>query len=172
MRLRGDRLFGAFSWVVGLGLLAGLTGLLGVLAVQGGSSLGPGLFFGDTPPMEAILGRSRVFDGIWPAMVGTVCLVLLSALVSIPVGVAAGIHLSEYASARRRRLFLTLCAHAPMVEYHGAADARAGLALERSPNPVLLREIAPDRRTRKRRPPRRRFRRSGRAAEGDGLENR
>lgn len=141
MRPYADRLFGLFSWTASLALLAGLAGLLGVLIWQGGRTLGPTLFFGDVPAADAILGRARVFDGIWPAMVGSVTLVLLASLVAIPVGIAAGIHLSEYATPRVRRIFdlwIDMLAGVPSI-----VMGLFGFALIL----LLRRTVAPDART-------------------------
>jgi len=86
-----------FSW--------GMTGLfclsvsifLGYLLIRGIPVLGTELVFGQTDPLDAILGRERVFDGIFPAIAGTSCLIVLSTLAAVPVGVCSGIWLSEYA---------------------------------------------------------------------------
>ena len=45
--------------------------LLLFLLWRGLPSLGTTLFFGDTPALAAILGQQQVWDGIWPACVGT-----------------------------------------------------------------------------------------------------
>jgi phosphate transport system permease protein len=42
--------------------------------------------------------------GVWPVVVGTLNIVIWSLLVAIPVGLASAIYLSEYASARVRRI--------------------------------------------------------------------
>jgi phosphate transport system permease protein len=64
------------------------------------------LFFGDTPPLDAVLRGAPVFDGIWPACLGTLALVALSTAISIPLGVASGIYLAEYASGRSKALLI------------------------------------------------------------------
>lgn len=56
------------------------------------------LFFGNADPWLALLLRVPVWDGIWPAVMGTVLLVIMSGLMAIPVGIMAGIYLSEYSS--------------------------------------------------------------------------
>ncbi|HOV87040.1 MAG TPA: phosphate ABC transporter permease PstA [Syntrophobacteraceae bacterium] len=76
--------------------------LLGFLIKRGLSSVDLKLFFGDTHWLSAITGTQPVFEGIWPAVVGTLFLVLLSSAISIPTGVASGVYLSEYASGRVR----------------------------------------------------------------------
>lgn len=104
MRRAADRLGTGLAWAASLALLAGILVLVGLVVVRGGPTLGSSLFFGDTPALDALLGRARVFDGIWPAVAGTLALVALSSLIAIPLGVASGIYLSEYARPRARRL--------------------------------------------------------------------
>lgn len=104
MRRAREPLAILLAWAASLGLLAGIAGLLAVLVARGGPTLGPDLVFGDAPPFEALLGRVRVFDGIWPAMVGTLALVLLAGVLAIPLGIASGVYLAHYAGRRPRRL--------------------------------------------------------------------
>lgn len=105
MRRLAERAFTVFSWAAALGLVLGVGTLLVVLLLRGGPQLGPRLLFGDVPPLEALRGARRVFDGIWPAVVGSLLLVLLAAAIAVPVGVAAGIHAQAFASGRFRRVF-------------------------------------------------------------------
>lgn len=104
MRRVADPLGIALAWAASVGLLFGVAALLVLLVQRGGPTLGTELFFGDTPAWDALTGRARVFDGIWPAMAGTLALVGLSSLLAIPLGLASGIYLSEYAGPRVRRL--------------------------------------------------------------------
>ncbi len=97
-----DRLYSALAWLSGLAVLTAVFVLVGFLVVRGLPSLNGGLFFGDTPWWDALTGSRPVFDGIWPAMVGTVSLVILSCGMAIPVGIASGIYLAEYAPERLR----------------------------------------------------------------------
>jgi len=59
--------------------------------------------------------------GIWPAIVGTVWLTVGTAVFALPVGIAAGIYLSEYAKRGRRtrliRLSIANMAGVPSVVY-------------------------------------------------------
>jgi len=66
------------------------------------------LFFGDTPVSDALFRGAPVFDGLWPACVGTLMLVLLSMAIAIPLGVATGIYLAEYTEGRFRE-WLSFC---------------------------------------------------------------
>lgn len=90
----------AFSWAAGLTLLTSVFLLVGYLLVKGFHAFTLSLVFGDTPPMRAILLQERVFDGLFPAIAGTLALVALSIILAIPVGIATGIYLAEYADVR------------------------------------------------------------------------
>lgn len=79
--------------------------LLLSLFLKGLPSLKLSLFFGDTPPLAALLGLRPVWDGIWPAFAGTLCLVLLTVCLALFPGVGCGLFLAEYATpAQRRRI--------------------------------------------------------------------
>ncbi len=77
--------------------------LLGFLLVHGVESWGLSLFFGDAPPLRALLGLAPVWNGLWPACAGTLCLVLLTLLLALVPGVGCGLYLAWYAPPRRRR---------------------------------------------------------------------
>lgn len=102
MTRRIDRGLVAFSWVAAVGLIVVTTSLLGYLAARGGATLGPSLLFGEGPWLASILGRQPVFAGLWPALAGTLVLVVITCVLAIPIGVASGVYLAEYASSRRR----------------------------------------------------------------------
>ncbi|MEZ4599402.1 MAG: phosphate ABC transporter permease PstA [Syntrophotaleaceae bacterium] len=105
MKLRGfESLVIIFSWMAGLTLLASVALFLGYLFAKGFHSVDLSLIFGETSPLRAILLRERVFDGIFPAIAGTLALVILSVIWAIPVGIAAGIYLAEYAGARAKKV--------------------------------------------------------------------
>jgi phosphate transport system permease protein len=92
-----EKAVAAFAWIMALTLCLCVAVFLITLLIRGVPTLGIELIFGQADPLAALLGRVRVFDGIFPAMVGTVCLVLLSAMMALPVGVCSGIYLAEYA---------------------------------------------------------------------------
>ncbi len=105
MRYRSlERLTIIFSWLAGLLLLSAVGLLLGYLFVKGHQAVDLSLIFGDASPLRAILLQERVFSGLFPAIVGTLVLVLLSVIWAIPVGMATGIYLAEYASPRAKRV--------------------------------------------------------------------
>jgi phosphate transport system permease protein len=78
---------------------------LGFLGARGFDTLNLPLFFGNTPLWEAVSGRLPVWHGSWPACVGTVVLVLLASLLAIPLGLASGIYLAQYASGSWKKWF-------------------------------------------------------------------
>lgn len=67
---------------------------------RGLGTIGPSLFFGNVPVFQALTGKAPVWHGIWPAVVGTFFLVLLSTALAVPLGLASGIYLAEYAQGR------------------------------------------------------------------------
>lgn len=93
------------SWTMTLVLCLYLFIFLTYLLIKGLPSLGTELIFGKAQPLEVLLGHARVFDGIFPAMVGTFFLVILSALLALPLGVCSGIYLAEYAKPGMKKLF-------------------------------------------------------------------
>ena len=71
-------------------LIVPVVAILGVLVVKGGPVLSFEFLFSEpTNGMTA--------GGIFPALVGTIWLVVVALLASVPVGVAAALYLSEYA---------------------------------------------------------------------------
>lgn len=82
--------------------------LLGFVLYKGFDFISLELIFSDTKPLEALLLKERVFDGIFPAMVGTFMLIGLSLSFSLVFGFASGIYLSIYAKGRQKKLII-LC---------------------------------------------------------------
>jgi phosphate transport system permease protein len=91
------------SWLMAALLFCSVTVFIGYLLVRGVPSLGVELIFGDVDPMAALTGQARVFDGLFPAIVGTLVLVVLSTALAVPVGVGAGIYLAEYAGSSMKQ---------------------------------------------------------------------
>lgn len=86
-------------------LLVCVGALLGYLVWRGAPVLRLSLFFGNTPALDALSGARPVWDGIWPACAGTLCLVGLTLVLAIFPGVGCGLYLAEYASpAQKRRI--------------------------------------------------------------------
>jgi phosphate transport system permease protein len=99
-----ERLLIAAAWLSTLIMLTLVGVFLGFLLYRGFHTLGMALFFGDVPAFEAVTGRLPVWHGIWPAVVGTVLLVVISAAIAVPLGLLSGIYLAEYASGRWKEL--------------------------------------------------------------------
>ncbi|WP_300667377.1 PstA family ABC transporter permease [Desulfoluna sp.] len=91
-----------------LGLLSGVFFFLGHIVLKGMPSLSLALIFGDTSPLKALLFTQRVFNGLFPAICGTLCLVLLSVVLALPAGILTGVWLSHFGSGRAKAL-LSLC---------------------------------------------------------------
>jgi phosphate transport system permease protein len=79
-----------FMLMTGLLILPVLI-ILGMLIHKGGSALSIDFLF--TAPTDGMTA-----GGIFPALFGTVWLVTVALLISVPIGVAAAIYLSEYAA--------------------------------------------------------------------------
>ncbi|MDY0340069.1 MAG: ABC transporter permease subunit [Coriobacteriia bacterium] len=90
------------SWVSSLGVVAVVVALVAFLVYRSASVLDLQLFFGDVAWPDAVFGGARVLHGIWPAIAGTLILIAASSAVAIPLGIAAGVFISEYASGRFR----------------------------------------------------------------------
>ena len=105
MKLWSHRILLAFFWLSGFLTLAAVSTLLIFLFVRGAPSLSLELIFGDTHPLRALLLKERVFDGLFPAIVGTTAVVILSVSWAIPVGIAAGIYLAEFSGQKVNKLF-------------------------------------------------------------------
>ncbi|MFZ0407283.1 MAG: phosphate ABC transporter permease PstA [Cyanobium sp.] len=93
-QLKRNRLNGLFTLISGLFATLAVLPLVLVLVyvlVQGGRLLSLRLFT-ELPPAPGLEG-----GGIGNAMLGTVLVTLIAALIALPVGVAGGVYLSEYA---------------------------------------------------------------------------
>ena len=94
-----------FSWICAMVLLGTVLCILGYLLVNGLGTLNVNLIFGGTDPVDALLFRKQVFDGLFPAMVGTFTLVTLSVSFAVPIGLAAGIYMAEYCRGTLKKVF-------------------------------------------------------------------
>ncbi|WP_367360033.1 PstA family ABC transporter permease [Syntrophus sp. (in: bacteria)] len=105
MKQAGERLTIWYSWTCGLILTAAVFSILAYLLFKGAGAFHPKLIFGDVSPLKAVLLQQRVFDGLFPAVVGTLMLVSLSVSIALPIGFATGIYLAEYADFRIKNAF-------------------------------------------------------------------
>ncbi|CAG35959.1 phosphate ABC transporter permease PstA [Desulfotalea psychrophila] len=97
-----------FSWAAFALLLAALLTIIGYLFHQGGAFLNSRTLFGEVGAVDALLFHRQVFDGLFPALMGTFALVLLAVLLAIPIGIAAGIYMAEYARGKTKIFFSLL----------------------------------------------------------------
>jgi phosphate transport system permease protein len=108
----------AASWFCGIVLAGSIFCILGYLFFKGAAAVSLSLIFGKTNPIDAILLRKQVFNGIFPAIAGTFSLVVLSVALAVPAGLASGIYLAEYASDRIKKilsLFFDILAGIPSI---------------------------------------------------------
>ncbi len=106
------------AWASALLLVTTIFCIVGYLIIKGAETLNLKLIFGNTDPVDALLLKRQVFDGLFPAIVGTLLLVLLSVVWAIPVGIASGIYLAEYAGKKINRalnLLLDILAGIPSI---------------------------------------------------------
>ena len=92
--------------------------LLGFLIVKGAPQLGLHLLFDTVPPLDALLGRRPVWDGLWPACAGTLYLVALTMALALFPGAGCGLYLAEFAPPRqaaRIRLAMDVLAGTPSI---------------------------------------------------------
>lgn len=87
---RTQRVAGAVFFLMTVALVIPVLIIIGTLVVKGGPAISWEFLF--TQPREGMTA-----GGIFPALVGTVWLVVVALLASVPVGVAAALYLSEYA---------------------------------------------------------------------------
>lgn len=100
-----DRLLSLFSWICALILISSVSIIIGFLILKGYQAVHLELIFSNVRPMDALLLKRQVFGGLLPAMTGTVLLIALSMVMALPLGIASGIFLSEYASSRIKWIF-------------------------------------------------------------------
>ncbi|MEZ4241243.1 MAG: phosphate ABC transporter permease PstA [Myxococcota bacterium] len=89
-RRRNERIVAALLLMATLTAALPAVGVIGLLVVKGAPALSFTFLF--TMPISGMTA-----GGIWPAIVGTIWLVGVSLAFAVPVGVLAGVYLSEYA---------------------------------------------------------------------------
>lgn len=106
--MRFDRFLHIFSWFSVILVVVSVCALVTYLLARGWPAMSYALFFGDTPWLAALTGSQPVFDGIYPAIAGTLILIVCSSLIAIPLGVSCGIYLAEYAQGRLKSFFSSM----------------------------------------------------------------
>ena len=103
-----DKIFKSFSWVCSIILVGAILIIIGFLIIKGYRSLNLNLLFSDTNPLDALLLKKPVFDGLFPAIIGTLLLIILSISFAVPLGLATGIFLAEYCPPQIKWFFSLL----------------------------------------------------------------
>ena len=109
MNRLGEMCIIIFAWFCAITLLLAVGSVFIFLIVQGGASINAQMIFGDTPVWDALTLKKDVFQGLFPAIVGTVLLVVVSVIFALPIGIAAGIYLAEYSTGRVKSCFSFFC---------------------------------------------------------------
>jgi len=113
-----EKLLLCFAWASGIVLFGSIAYIVGYLIFRGFETLNLTLIFGDTKPVDALLLKRQVFEGLFPAIIGTFLLILLSVGWSVPVGLGSGIYLAEYAGKKVKRtlnLFFDILSGIPSI---------------------------------------------------------
>ena len=97
-----DRAFTIFVWTVGILVILFICGLLFLLLKNGLPKLSWGFLYG--LPSEVEEG-----GGIGPALFNSFYVLILSLVISIPIGMAAGIFLAEFAPANKPIALIRIC---------------------------------------------------------------
>ncbi|WP_299790713.1 ABC transporter permease subunit [uncultured Shewanella sp.] len=100
-----SRLIGYWGKLCALALMSVMMTLIGFIMFKALPTLELRLFFGDTPPLAAVLGRQPVWEGIWPACVGTLTVVFSAVTLASLPGVASGIWLAGAPDKPAQKLF-------------------------------------------------------------------
>ena len=101
--IRAIKYWGIFS---GLVVSFAVFALLIFVVIKAVPEISLSVFFGDTPPFEAIFKGALVWEGLWNPLYGTIRLMLVTGILSVPIGLALGIYASEYAGVRTERYIL------------------------------------------------------------------
>ncbi len=99
-----ERIIYFYTLLCTLVILGSIAFLLFFLLIRGIPSLSLDLIFGNTSPIDALLLKRQVFDGIFPAVAGTFILVVLSVIMAVPVGIFIGIYMAEYSTPKIKQL--------------------------------------------------------------------
>jgi len=93
-----------FLWTSAVMITGAVAILLLFLLKKGAPGLSLKLVFGDADPLKALFLKERVFNGIFPAIVGSFLVVFLSVTWAIPLGVLTGIYMAEYGNGHLKKI--------------------------------------------------------------------
>ncbi|MGI2258861.1 PstA family ABC transporter permease [Shewanella sp. GXUN23E] len=98
------RYFHCWCLLCAAALLLCIVSVLGFILLSGMPAMNITLFFGDTDPLAAIMGWAPIWEGIWPACVGTMAVVGGALLLALLPGLATGIWLATAKTGRTHML--------------------------------------------------------------------
>ncbi|PKH62583.1 phosphate ABC transporter permease [Shewanella sp. Choline-02u-19] len=99
------RAIGFWGYLCTFFLMSIMLLLIGFILLKGAPTLSLQLFFGESEPLAAMMGLQPVWEGIWPACVGTLTVVLCAvSLASVP-GIASGIWLASSPDKPAQKVF-------------------------------------------------------------------
>ena len=99
-----SRLFHLWCLIATGGLIIAVTFVIGFIIYRGLPTLSFALFFGDTPAIKGMFGLAPIWDGIWPACVGTISVIISALLLALLPGIATGIWLATSKTSRFKTL--------------------------------------------------------------------
>lgn len=108
MRKTVEYLIIGWSWLSSLILVGAVSSIIVFLVYKGWRALNRQFIFGQTNIVEALLLQKPVFDGLLPAIAGTLFLVVTAVGLALPIGLATGIYLSEYSKGRIKQTLTLL----------------------------------------------------------------
>ena len=100
-----DRVVIAFSWISAVIIVGAVCAIFGHIILNGAGTIKLSLIFGDVAPLDALLLKRQVLNGLFPAVIGTLLLILISVMWAVPLGLGTGIYLAEYAGAISKKIF-------------------------------------------------------------------
>ncbi len=100
-----ERLINFLMYICVIIFVFSTSGIIIYILFNGINKLSPSLFFGNLRTIDALLMKKNVIDGIYPALIGSFLLVILTLIIAVPIGILTGIYLSEYV---KKKTFLNI----------------------------------------------------------------
>lgn len=99
------RLFSYFSFIIYLGVFVFF---ISYLFIRSDAPFSSASVFGESSFIKAVFYNEPVFEGLYPALCGTLLLVAISVLIAVPFGTGTGLWLSEFAKGRKQKVMTLL----------------------------------------------------------------
>ncbi len=100
-----SRLISYWGSLCALFIVSVMVMFTGFILLKGASTISVELFFGDTVPMAAMMGKEPVWEGIWPACIGTLMVVFCAISIAAIPGIASGIWLASAPDKPAQKVF-------------------------------------------------------------------